>query len=328
MRLNSRMACRPVPRRVKNVRIATFDIGSNTVLMLAVEVDERRQPRVLAELSRITRMGRGVDKNHRLDPNSSALTLATLREFAASARGLGVERMVAAATAALRDASDGPEFITRVKESTGIALRVIPGGEEAALSHLAVVRGLSIDPSLPLLIVDIGGGSTELIRAEPGKNLAMVSLQIGSVRLTERCVHNDPPSDSDAASLRDTIDGALDRLGWNYRPAKLAGIAGTVTTRRAIALALETYEAGVVHGYHLPRAEIERVISLIRSMPLAERLKLPGLPQGRADVIFAGVTILERVMNRFGAEEVIVSDQGVRWGLMWREIDLLYPPPH
>jgi exopolyphosphatase/guanosine-5'-triphosphate,3'-diphosphate pyrophosphatase len=308
------------------MKIATFDIGSNTVLMLAAGVDERRQPRVIAELSRITRMGRGVDRNKRLDPNSASLTLATLEEFATKARDLGVELIVAAATAALRDAADGAEFIARVKERAGITLQIIPGAEEAALSHLAVVRGLNMDPDSPLLIVDIGGGSTELIRAEPGKDLAMVSLQIGSVRLTERCVRSDPPSDSDAASVASTVDGALDQLGWNYQPAHLVGIAGTVTTLCAIALGLRTYEAGVVHGHRLPRAEIERVIKLIRSMPLAERLKLPGLPEGRADVIFAGATILERIMTRFRADEVIVSDQGVRWGLMWREIDRLYPP--
>ena len=150
------------------MKLATFDIGSNTVLMLAAEVDERQQPRILAELSRITRLGRGVDKNGRLDPDSSALTLATLQEFAATAGGLGVERIAAAATAALRDAADGSEFIAQVRERTGIELQIIPGAEEAALSHLAVVRGLSLDPSLPLLIVDIGGGSTELIRADPG----------------------------------------------------------------------------------------------------------------------------------------------------------------
>jgi len=309
-----------------STRIATFDVGSNTVLMLAVEVDETRRPRILAELARITRMGRGVDKNGRLDPGSAALTLATLEEFAAKAREVGAERVVAAATAALRDAADGAAFIAQLKERAGVDLQIIAGAEEAALSHLAVVRGLKTDAASPLLIVDIGGGSTELIRAEPGTPLGMVSLQIGSVRLTERCVHSDPPSDSDATALRMTIDGALDRLGWDYRPAQLVGIAGTVTTLCAVALGLRDYDSTVVHGHRLSRAEIERVSNLLRSMALAERLKLPGLPEGRADVIFAGATILERVMTRFRIDEVIVSDQGVRWGLMWREIDRLYPP--
>ncbi|MBV8135178.1 MAG: Ppx/GppA family phosphatase [Deltaproteobacteria bacterium] len=308
------------------MKLATFDVGSNTVLMLAAEVDERRQPRILSELSRITRLGRGVDKNGRLDPDSSALTLATLREFAETAAGLGVERIAAAATAALRDAADGSEFIARVRERAGIELQIIPGAEEAALSHLAVVHGLGLDPSLRLLIVDIGGGSTELIRAEPGTELELVSLQIGSVRLTERCVHSDPPSDADAASLRATIEGALDSLGWRFRPARLVGIAGTVTTLCAVALGLHSYDSGLVHGHRLARTEVGRVMGLLRSLPLVERRKLPGLPEGRADVLFAGATILEHLMERFGAEEVTVSDQGVRWGLLWREIDRRYPP--
>jgi len=310
------------------MKLATFDVGSNTVLLLAAEVDERRQPRILAELSRITRLGRGVDKNGRLDPGSSALTLTTLQEFAATAARLGVERIAAAATAALRDAADGSEFIARVKERAGIQLQVIPGAEEAALSHLAVVRGLSLDQSLPLLIVDIGGGSTELIRAEPGAELELASLQIGSVRLTERCVHSDPPSDADTASLRATIEDALDGLGWRFRPARLVGIAGTVTTLCAVALGLLSYDSGAVHGHRLPRTEVLRVIGLLRSLPQVERLKLPGLPEGRADVLFAGATILEHVLERFGANEVTVSDQGVRWGLLWQEIDRRYPPPH
>lgn len=307
------------------MKIATFDVGSNTVLMLAVEVDDRRQPRVLAEMARITRMGRGVDRNGRLDPGSASLTLSTLEEFAAKARDLGVQRMSAAATAALRDAADGAEFIARVKERAGVDLQIIPGAEEASLSHLAVVRGLNIDSSLPMLIVDIGGGSTEFIRAERGRELAMVSLQIGSVRLTERCVRSDPPSDADAESLCVTIDDALNGLKWDFRPANLVGIAGTVTTLCAIALRMKDYDSKVVHGHRLPKGEIDRVIALLRSKPQAERLKLPGLPEGRADVIFAGAMILARAMTRFNADSVVVSDQGVRWGLMWREIDRAFP---
>jgi exopolyphosphatase/guanosine-5'-triphosphate,3'-diphosphate pyrophosphatase len=303
------------------MKLATFDIGSNTVLMLAVEVGAGGKPRVLAERSRITRLGRGVDSAGRLDPDSAARTLATIEEFAAEARALGAERIVAAATAALRDAADGPEFIASVKERAGVALEIIPGLEEARLSHLAVVRGLPIDPRASLLIVDIGGGSTEFIRAEPGRELQMTSLQIGSVRLTERCIHSDPPSPADVGALRAAIDGALDTLGWEFRPQVMVGIAGTVTTICAVLLAMTTYDAGVVHGRVMSRAEVERAIAMFGTRALAARGKLPGLVEGRADVIFAGAAILERAMARFGADSVVVSDQGVRWGLVWREID-------
>ncbi|HYB92058.1 MAG TPA: Ppx/GppA phosphatase family protein [Candidatus Binataceae bacterium] len=304
-----------------HLKLAAFDVGSNTILMLALEYARQGAPRTLADLARITRLGRGVDRSGRLDPESAARTLATIEEFASRARALGVDRIVGVATAALRDAADGTEFIARVRERTGVALEVISGIDEARLSYLAVARGLPIDPAARLLIVDIGGGSTEFIRAEPGRELAAMSLQIGSVRLTERCVRSDPPSDADVASLRETIDAALGSIEWTFRPDRMVGIAGTVTTVCAVALGLETYDSRIVHGHVLPLGEVRGALELFRSRPLAERKKLPGLIEGRADVIFAGAMILERAMCRFGVEEVIVSDQGVRYGLAWREIE-------
>ncbi|MGC1679627.1 MAG: hypothetical protein WA740_19015 [Candidatus Binataceae bacterium] len=303
------------------MKLGAFDVGTNTVLMLAVEIDGMARPRPLLECSRITRLGRGLDKSGRLDPGSATLTLAAIEEFAARGRALGVERFVAAGTASLRDAADGPEFIARVRERAGVELETISGLEEASLSHLAVTCGLAIDPALALLIVDIGGGSTELIRAEPGHSLEMVSLQIGSVRMTERYVHSDPPSAEDARALTGAIDSAIDATQWNFQPAKMVGIAGTVTTICAVALGMTEYDAAIVHGHVLARSEIERVVELFRSRPTAERRKLPGLLEGRADVIYAGAMILLRVMNRFDASAVIVSDQGVRWGLVWREAE-------
>ncbi len=149
----------------------------------------------------------------------------------------------------------------------------------------------------------------------------MASLQIGSVRLTERCIHSDPPSPADAAALRAAIDGALATLGWDFRPRVTVGIAGTVTTICAVLLGMSTYDAGAVHGRVLSRAEVERALAMFGARALAERRKLPGLVEGRADVIFAGAAILERAMTRFGADSVVVSDQGVRWGLVWREVE-------
>jgi exopolyphosphatase/guanosine-5'-triphosphate,3'-diphosphate pyrophosphatase len=172
-----------------------------------------------------------------------------------------------------------------------------------------------------LLIVDIGGGSTELIRAEPNRSLEVVSLQIGSVRLTERIVRNDPPAASEVAELRAAAADALRQLGWMYHPDAMVGIAGTVTTLCAIAQGLERYSPESVHGYRLASGEIVRIITLLGSIPLEERKKLPGMEPGRADVLFTGAVILERMMECFGCEEVIVSDRGVRWGLVWRELE-------
>jgi len=302
------------------MKLGALDVGTNTVLMLVVEIDEHQRVTRLADFSRITRMGRGVDKLGHLDPEAAQRTYDAIVDFTREARALGVDKIVTAATSALRDASDGPDFIARVKAGADLELDVISGEAEADLSYLAVRYGLKLDPAEKVLIIDIGGGSTELIRADPGQDRIGVSLQIGSVRLTERCVKHDPPDDSDVAQLRATIDHALDDLQWRYRPDRMVGIAGTVTTVCAVSLGLTTYDSTIVHGHRLPLAEVTRVTNLFRTLPVAERKKLPGLLEGRADVIFAGASILERIMARFEVDAVTVSDQGVRWGLVWRAL--------
>jgi len=308
------------------MRLAAFDVGSNTVLMLVVECGADKNPHVLADMSRITRLGRGVDASGHLDPESAVRTLDTIAEFADNAHALAVEKIVGVATAALRDASDGANFLASVRQRAGVTLEIITGQTEAQLSYLSTLKGLRLSPADKLLIVDIGGGSTELIRAEPDRTLEVVSLQLGSVRLTERVIHHDPPPASEAEILRATVDKALRQLGWHYRPDRMVGIAGTVTTLCAIALGLERYSPESVHGYQLRAGEVSRLTELLGSMPLERRKQLPGMEPGRADVLFAGGVILERVMNYFGCGDVIVSDQGVRWGLMWREVERQMPP--
>jgi exopolyphosphatase/guanosine-5'-triphosphate,3'-diphosphate pyrophosphatase len=295
--------------------------------MLVAERDSAGIVRTIDDLSQITRLGRGVDSSRQLDSESAAQTLAAITEFAQKARDLGVEKIVAVATAALRDVRDGAEFIAKVKAQAGIDLEIITGETEAELSYLAVIKGLTIDPAAKLLIVDIGGGSTELIRAEPGRKLDLASLQIGSVRLTERHVHHDPPTAREAADLRLAVNSELQRLGWEFSPDAMVGIAGTVTTVCAVTLGLTTYDSKIVHGHHLSHDDVMATISKFGALPLAERKKLPGLQPARADVIFAGAAILERIMNHFHLNEVVVSDQGVRWGLLWRTLQQLSATP-
>jgi exopolyphosphatase/guanosine-5'-triphosphate,3'-diphosphate pyrophosphatase len=318
------------------MKLGALDVGTNTVLMLVAETTPDGGARRVIDLARITRLGQGVDRDHRLDPEAALRTLDTIAEFVEQARAAGAEKIVTAGTATLRDAADGEIFIRRVRERTGVELEIVSGETEAWLSYLAVMRGLRLDPSKRLLIIDIGGGSTEFIRgggnatefinAQPVK-LEMASLQIGSVRLTERIIHHDPPTPREAADLRLAIDAELTGLGWKLETDLLVGIAGTVTTVCAVALEMETYDPDRVHGYRLPRTEVERVLRLFGSMPLAERRKLKGLDPARADVIFAGTAILERVMSEAEVDSVTVSDQGVRWGLVWRELSGAEPHP-
>jgi exopolyphosphatase/guanosine-5'-triphosphate,3'-diphosphate pyrophosphatase len=305
------------------MKIAALDVGSNTVLMLVVECGVDEKPSVLADMARITRLGRGVDAGGRLDPESAARTLDTIAEFTSKAQALGAEKIVGAATAALRDAADGSEFLVHVRQRTGLTLEVISGQTEAQLSYLSTRKGLGINPAEKLLIIDIGGGSTELIRADPYHKLQVVSLQLGSVRLTERIIHHDPPAANEVQTLRALVDESMRELGWSYRPTKMVGIAGTVTTLCAIRLGLQRYAPESINGRHLEVTEILHLIELLGSISLERRKQVPGMEPGRADVLFAGAVILERVMNHFNCEELIVSDQGVRWGLMWRELETL-----
>jgi exopolyphosphatase / guanosine-5'-triphosphate,3'-diphosphate pyrophosphatase len=319
------------------MRIGALDVGTNTVLMLVAETTPDGGARRVIDLARITRLGQGVDQSHRLDPAAALRTLDTIAEFVEQARATGAEKIVTAGTATLRDAADGESLIRRVRERTGIELEIVSGETEAWLSYLAVVRGLHLDSSQRLLIVDIGGGSTEFIRAggnatefistESSVKLQMASLQIGSVRLTERILHHDPPTTREAADLRLAIDAELTGLGWKFDADLLVGIAGTVTTVCAIALEMDTYDPDRAHGYELSRDDVERVLAMLGSMPLAARRKLKGLDPARADVIFAGTAILERVMSEADVNSVTVSDQGVRWGLVWRELGALAQPP-
>jgi exopolyphosphatase/guanosine-5'-triphosphate,3'-diphosphate pyrophosphatase len=307
------------------VKLAAFDVGTNTVLMLLVESDGSGKFKPTLERSRITRLGKGVDRTGKLDKETARLTLDTIAEFAEAARAAGAEKIIGVATSALRDASDGIDFIQRVKEKANIELKIIPGSEEAELSRLAVKRSLNLSADLRLLIADIGGGSTELIRSEPGRSLTSVSLQIGSVRLTERIIQHDPPSKEEIEKITATIDEQLERLGWAFRPDVLVGIAGTVTTIAAVALGMRDYDGARVQGYVLMRDEVSAIVKRFGEATLAERKQIPGVLEARADVIFAGSMILERVMNRFEVGHVVVSDQGVRWGLVWRELETARP---
>jgi exopolyphosphatase / guanosine-5'-triphosphate,3'-diphosphate pyrophosphatase len=301
--------------------VAALDVGSNTVLMLVAELSGAGV-RPLADLLRITRLGRGVDRTGLLDPASAAQTLDAIAEFTEKARALGAQKILTAATAALRDPNNGAEFIQQVRQRTGVDLEIISGQTEAQLNFLAAIHGLKLDPAQSMLIVDIGGGSTELIRCEGGADPAMVSLQIGSVRLTERFIRHDRPTSAEQAQIYDAINKELAPLGWdNFRPTVLVGVAGTVTTVCAVALGLKTYDHSVVHGRRLSSAEVQETARRFFSLTTEQRKQMPAMMEGRADVIPSGAAILDCVTQFFHAANVIASDQGVRWGLMYRELE-------
>jgi exopolyphosphatase/guanosine-5'-triphosphate,3'-diphosphate pyrophosphatase len=282
---------------------------------------------VLAERATITRLGEGVDKTRRLDPAASERTLACLRAYASELERHGVARLDVVGTSALRDAAGGADFLDEAERVLGQRPRVIAGDEEAELTFRGALSGLEV--SGELLVFDIGGGSTELIlgRASgsgaPGQR---VSLDIGSVRLFERHAKSDPPSPSELAAIEAYIAAALStaeplRRGTassHPEGVTLIGVAGTVTTLKAVELGLVPYDGARVHGAALTLSAVERLCRELSAVPFAVRKDLPGLEPKRADVIVAGALIVREILRRSGAERTLVSDRGVRFGLLER----------
>jgi exopolyphosphatase/guanosine-5'-triphosphate,3'-diphosphate pyrophosphatase len=293
------------------MRIAAIDVGTNTALLTIAE-----DGRPLEERAEIVRLGEGLDQSGRLKDEAIARTVATVAGFAAAIARHGCDRVAAVTTEAVRKAQNGADFVARASEAlapAGGRMEVIDGEREARLCWSAVAGSF---PSLrgPRTVVDIGGGSTELIVGEEGVE-GVVSLPIGSVRLSERIVAHDPPTADEQARLAATVDEAL--AGAPALRGALVGIAGTVTTLAAMSQRLDTYDATRVHGSRLSRDAVEALVASLAATPLADKRRTPGLDPKRADVIYAGAVILARVMARAGAGECIVSDRGIRWGLIY-----------
>ena len=299
-------------------RSAFIDIGTNTVLCLIADLRETGRFRVLDDLADIAGLGRGVDRTGLISAAGEQRCLNILTSYRKRCDSLGVEEIFAVGTSALRDAQNSAEVRARLGATLGADIRVISGEEEAAYSFLAVQRGLSLMGEL--LVIDIGGGSTEFIRGNAKGFSQAVSVNVGSVRLTERFLHSDPVLAEELAALNEAVDRELAPLGEKFLRADqtltLVGIAGTFTTLTAVEKQLAGYSHTAVHGSRLSLAEVRRQIRLFQGKTIAERKRIAGLEAKRADVILAGACLIERIMNLLRADNVIVSDQGVRYGLL------------
>lgn len=293
-------------------RVGVIDVGTNSVRLLVA--DGFPPVEVLRDLV-ITRLGEGVDGARRLAPEAVARTLDAIEGYAARARSLGAQRIGIAATSAVRDAADRDAFLAAVRDRTGIDAEVLSGEHEARLGFAGAT--LAIDAPGPYLVIDVGGGSTELVRGT-ARAERWVSLDIGSVRLTERHVRGDPPVAAELAAVRAAAERALDdavaAVGAEP-PATLVGLAGTITTLAALVLGLDRYERPAIHHARLARADVARERARLAAMRSAERRILPVMPPGREDVIVAGVVILEAVMDRWAAAEVVVSESDILDGI-------------
>jgi exopolyphosphatase/guanosine-5'-triphosphate,3'-diphosphate pyrophosphatase len=296
-------------------RWATIDVGTNTVLLLVAERREGALAPIL-ERAEITRLGRGVDATGRLDAAAMAETVAVLASFALDARRLGAEVVASVATSAARDAANGADFFAAAREAAGLVPEVIAGEEEARLVYASAWRDFGPGS---LAVLDVGGGSTEFTAGDGPEPRARTSLQVGAVRLTERHVRHDPVLPAEVAAIRSAAAGALaplSRLAAEVRAARLVGVAGTVTTLEAVKQALPAYDAARVHGATLTLAETDALVERLASLTVAARAALPGMEPKRADVILAGAVVIAEALRATGFDRVVVSDRGVRWGLL------------
>ncbi|MSP38328.1 MAG: Ppx/GppA family phosphatase [Deltaproteobacteria bacterium] len=299
-------------------RSAFIDIGTNAVLCLIADLRDTGRFRVLDDLAEVAGLGRGVDQSGAISAAGEQRCLETLERYRDHCQNLGVDEIVAVGTSALRDARNSAEVRERLRARLGFEIRVISGDEEAAYSFLAVERGLSLIGEL--LVIDIGGGSTEFILGNSAGVTLAESVDIGSVRLTERFLHTDPVGADEIVSMNRAIDRQLMPLLARYgnwqTPPTLVGIAGTFTTLSSVEKQMARYVHAEVHGCRLSLAEVRRQIGLFSECTLAERQRIVGLEAKRADVILAGACLIERILILLGSDSVVVSDQGVRYGLL------------
>lgn len=300
------------------MKVAAIDIGTNTILLLVAEKDDRGELRAVREEATITRLGEGVDKTRKLAPAAIARTHACLLQYASIVRELGAERVAVVGTSAMRDAGGGEEVRAKVRELFGVEARTISGEEEARLTFAGALSGL--DASGKVAMFDIGGGSTEIVVGEGGSVSASHSFDVGSVRLTERHVRSDPPTRDELDAMTADARRAFASEPRLFEAARgntkaPIGIAGTVTTLAAVALGLEPYDGARVHGHVMSASDVRAVVDRLAAMRLEQRRAVRGLEPKRADVIVAGGLVVLAALEALGADAMRVSDRGVRWGL-------------
>ena len=292
------------------MRVAAIDQGTNTTRLLVADVEDGRLSEVVRR-TEITRLGEGVDERRRLLPLPIARVRNCLTAYRREAERLGAERTLLVATSAVRDAENGEAFLGEVEWSYGFTTQLLSGDEEAEL----MLRGFgAIGPGT--LVLDIGGGSTELVTAD-----SRTSLDVGAVRLTERFLHGDPPKREELEACAEQVRALLPGL----EASSAVGVAGTITTLAALDLGLDEYDRERVHGHELSRAGVERQLERLAALPLTERREVPALEPERAPVIVAGAVIAREVLAGYGLEGYRVSEHDILDGIAFAAAELPEP---
>jgi len=294
-------------------RVAVIDVGSNSSRLLVADVVDGEVAKIERQ-SRVTRLGRGVDLSGQLSAEAIEEACEAIGDYVAICEAAGVEAVAAIATSAVRDASNGAAFVAELRERFALSARVLDGDEEARLTYLGATH--EQPPADPTLVIDIGGGSTELIVGSGSEISFQASLQAGVVRHTERHISTDPPTAGELEELAGDVRTIIEAVSENERAAAVAGIAvaGTPTSLAAIDLELDPYDPERVHGHLLSLESIQRLLSQLASARLEERVQIPGLHADRAPTIIAGVVILVEAMRAFGLKRIRVSEHDILYG--------------
>jgi exopolyphosphatase / guanosine-5'-triphosphate,3'-diphosphate pyrophosphatase len=299
------------------MRVAVVDIGSNSTRLLIAEVEGARVTDELERRSSVTRLGTGVDADGRLRDDAMERVFSTLDEYAAAIEDHGVDVKLAVLTSAVRDSVNGAEFAGKVKDRYGLVPHVLSGDEEAQLTFVGATSERDPDDDEPTLVIDIGGGSTELVIGVGRVVSFHVSTQAGVVRQTERHIDHDPPEPAELKELAGDVASIIDAAvpdDERRMVQRAIAVAGTATSLAAIDQELDPYDPDRVHGYALTREACERILERLAAIPLEQRRQVAGLHPDRAPTIVAGAVILREVLTRFALERVEVSEHDILRG--------------
>jgi len=306
-----------------SIRTAGVDIGTNSARILIAEVEGsggKLSPRTLHRLMNITRLGQGVDERGYLSGEAVERTAAVLRKYRELMREESVEACDVAATSAARDAANADDFLRLVEEIMGSRPRILSGSEEAQLSFMGATYDLGrlLSPGDAVLVIDIGGGSTEIVVGRDGGILEEFSLDVGCVRMSERFLTHDPPLQRELDDMEEYVRSLLAPQAGRisrWSPRLLVGLAGTVTTLSGLNQGLQQYDGDAIHHSWLTLQEVQGLYARLRSLPLAERKELMRLEPGRADVIVGGTGVLMVLLRELGWKRFLVSEKDILDGL-------------
>lgn len=306
-----------------------IDIGTNTILMMIGEFSpDKNSVTTLLDIQRVPRLGKGVDKNRNILPESTQKAIDILNEYKALSSKYGSEKITATATSFIRDSHNKQEFLDAIKVQTGISIQILSGADEAKWTFVGGVYDKLNNLDTNIATIDIGGGSTEITSSlTPVKdfqslkelNLTVKSMNIGSVRINEKFLSKHPPAFEDIVNAENFINENLKEIDFSLSGCSLIGVAGTITTLGAIILGLNKFDPAKVDGLKISFDEVNNTLNKLIPMPVEELYGMGDYMTGRADIVIPGILILKCFMQKFNFNEVTVSTKGLRYGVFLRD---------